>query len=291
MSIRFLVRTYLGRLSSTKDMTTGEPMKLIFVFSIPLLLGNIFQQFYSLVDAIIVGRLIGTNALAAVGSTGAMHFLILGFVYGLTSGFAVITAQKFGAKDMEGLKQSFAENIKLNAVSTIVFTALSLLLAKPILIITNTPPEIMKEAYTYIAIIFIGIFSMVLYNISSCILRALGDSKTPLFYLIIASILNIFLDIGFILWFNMGVGGAALATVISQFISGLLSFIHIFRKFPELRLRRKDFRNDWWFSYQHLKIGLPMAFQFSITAIGVIILQSALNLFGAEKIADRKSVV
>ncbi len=285
MSVRFPFRTNLGRNSSAKDMTSGEPMKLIFVFSIPLLLGNLFQQFYSLVDTIIVGRLLGTNALAAVGSTGAMNFLILGFVYGLTSGFAVITAQKFGAKDMEGLRQSFAENIKLNALSTIVFTALSLLLAKPVLLLTNTPLEILNDAYAYIAIIFIGIFSMVLYNMAACILRAMGDSRTPLYFLIISSILNIVLDIVFILVYKMGVSGAAWATVISQGFSGILSVIHIIRKFPVLRLRKKDFRKDWWFSYQHLKIGLPMAFQFSITAIGVIILQGALNLFGADKIA------
>lgn len=266
-------------------MTEGEPMKLIFIFSIPLLLGNLFQQFYSLVDTIIVGRLLGTNALAAVGSTGAMNFLILGFVFGLTSGFAVITAQKFGAKDMDGLRRSFAENIKLNAVSTVVFTALSLLLAKPVLILTNTPLEILSDAYAYIAVIFTGIFSMVLYNTSSCILRALGDSKSPLYYLIIASILNIILDIAFIVNFNMGVSGAAWATVVSQSVSGILSVIHILRKFPMLRLRKKDFRTDWWFSHQHLKIGLPMAFQFSITAVGVIILQGALNLFGSENIA------
>lgn len=285
MSVRFPFRTNLGRPSSAKDMTVGEPMKLIFVFSIPLLLGNMFQQFYSLVDTIIVGRLLGTNALAAVGSTGAMNFLILGFVYGLTSGFAVITAQKFGAKDIEGLKQSFAENIKLNAVSTLVFTALSLLLAKPILILTNTPPEIFRDAYTYIAVIFSGIFSMVLYNTAACILRAMGDSRSPLYFLILSSILNILLDIVFILYGNMGVAGAAWATVISQAFSGILSVIHIFRKFPILRLRKKDLKKDWWYSFQHLKIGLPMAFQFSITAIGVIILQGALNLFGADKIA------
>lgn len=285
MSIRFPFRFSNTKSSPAKDMTQGEPMKLIFFFSIPLLLGNLFQQVYSLVDAIIVGRLLGTNALAAVGTTGAMNFLILGFVFGLTSGFAVITAQKFGAKDFDGLRESFAENIKLNTFTTIIFTALSLSLAKPILTLINTPQEIYADAFSYISVIFSGIFSLVLYNMSSCILRALGDSKSPLYFLIISSILNVILDLVFILHFKMGVPGAAWATIISQGFSGILSIIHIFRKFSILRLKKKDFRKNWWFTFQHLKIGLPMAFQFSITAIGVIILQGALNLFGSDHIA------
>ncbi|HBG37498.1 MAG TPA: MATE family efflux transporter [Treponema sp.] len=268
-----------------KDMTEGDPLKLIFQFSLPLIFGNLIQQFYSFADAIIVGRLISSNALAAVGTTGPMSFLVFGFVYGLSSGFAVIIAQRFGAKDEQGLKESFAINIKLNFLSALFFTSLSLLLAKPLLRAINTPQEIFADALTYILIMFIGIFFIVVYNAGACILRALGDSKSPLYFLIVASVLNVILDIVFILVFNWGVAGAAWATVISEGISGLLCVVHIIRKFPILHLKKRDFRRNSHFTFQHLKIGLPMAFQFSITAIGVIFLQGALNLFGANHIA------
>lgn len=268
-----------------RDLTTGSPLKLIFQFSIPLIFGSIIQQFYSFADAIIVGRLIGTNALAAVGTTGPMNFLVFGFIFGLVSGFAVITAQRFGAKDEKGLKQSFAINIKLNAISALLFTSISLVLAKPILLLINTPSEIFSDSLSYISIMFTGIFFIIIYNMGACILQALGDSKSPLYFLIIASLLNVVLDIVFILVFKWGVAGAAWATVISEGFSGLLCIIHIIRKFPILHISKKDFERNPYFTFQHLKIGIPMAFQFSITAIGVIILQSALNLFGPNYIA------
>jgi putative MATE family efflux protein len=271
--------------NSTQDLTEGKPLKLLFFFSIPLILGNLFQQFYNMCDTIIVGRLLGTEALAAVGNTGPMNFLVLGFVYGLTSGFAVITAQKFGAKDEINLRRSVAMNIILNLLSTIIFTALALITTRPLLKLINTPSSIMEGSVTYISIIYWGIGATVLYNCAACILRAVGDSKTPLYFLILSSILNIFLDIFFILYFKMGVAGAAWATVISQAIAGILSVIYIIVKFPILQLKPSDFVWENWFASCHLKIGCPMAFQFSVTAIGVIILQGALNLFGAEKIA------
>lgn len=271
--------------SAAKDMTTGEPFRLIFFYSIPLLIGNIVQQLYSMADTIIVGRLIGTDALAAVGTTGPMNFLVLGFVSGLTSGFAVITAQKFGAKDEKGVRHSVYMNIMLNVLSTIVMTALASITAAPILRLINTPSEIFSDAFNYIIIIYAGIGASVLYNATACILRALGDSKSPLYFLVISSVLNIVLDIQFIAQFRMGVAGAALATVISQIFSGTASLIYMIRKFPILRLKKQDCHWDFWFARQHMKIGLPMAFQFSITAIGVVILQGALNTFGPVKIA------
>lgn len=273
------------RSSKTQDMTEGNPFKLIFFFSIPVLLGNLFQNFYSMADSIIVGRLLGTNALAAVGNTGPMNFLIIGFICGLTSGFAVITAQAFGAKNKEELKRSVAMNIMLNVFFGILFTALALLTNKPILKLINTPAEIIEDSKLYLDIIYSGLFATILYNATSCILRAVGDSKTPLYFLILSSILNIILDIILIKYTTLGVAAAALATVIAQLISGTLCVIFIIKKYPELHVKKEHFEWCTSFASRHLKIGAPMAFQFSITAIGVIVLQGALNKFGPNVIA------
>src|SRR5574344_858065 len=247
---------------SGMDMTTGEPFKLILFYSLPLILGHIFQQFYNMCDTIIVGRLLGPDALAAVGNTGPMNFLVLGFLFGVTSGCAVITAQRFGAHDEAGLRRSVAMNIMLNGAICIVFTITSCLLTMPLLKAINTPAEVLNQSFTYIFIIFLGIPTIVLYNCAACILRAVGDSKTPLYFLILSSILNIFLDIFFILYFKMGVAGAAWATVISQAIAGIPSVIYIIVKFPILHLKPSDFVWENWFASCHLKIGCPMAFQF-----------------------------
>jgi putative MATE family efflux protein len=271
--------------SAVKDMTVGEPAKLILVYSIPLLIGNFFQQMYSMVDTIIVGQLLGQNALAAVGNTGPMNFLVLGFAYGLSSGFAVITAQRFGAKDFAGLRRSVAMNITLNMISSVVLTVLACVFAMPILRVINTPVEIINESFSYIIVIFIGITTCTMYNCGACILRAVGDSKSPLIFLIISSLLNIILDILLIVKTNMGVAGAAWATVISQAVSAVLAFVWMYAKYPMLHVHRSDFAPDVWFAKQHIAIGANMAFQFSITAIGVIILQGALNKFGPAKIA------
>lgn len=271
--------------SAAKDMTTGAPAKLILLYSIPLLIGNVFQQMYNMVDTIIVGRLLGQNALASVGNTGPMNFLVLGFAYGLSSGFAVITAQRFGAKDWRGLKRSVAMNIKLNVASSVILTVLACALTMPILRAIHTPEEIMAQSYSYIIVIFIGIFTMTMYNCGACLLRAIGDSRSPLIFLIISSLLNIVLDIVLIIKTDMGVAGAAWATVISQAVSAVLSFVWIGLKYPILHASRSDYVPDASFAKQHVKIGANMAFQFSITAIGVIILQGALNKFGPAKIA------
>lgn len=271
--------------ANMNDMTKGSPAKLIFFFSIPILLGNIFQQLYSMVDTIIVGRFIDFKALAAVGATGSISFLILGFVFGLSGGFAVITAQRFGARDEAGLRRSVATTIYLCLGTTIIMTSLSMLTVKPLLHAMNTPEDIFADAYTYIMIIFGGIGASLAYNMLACILRALGDSKTPLFFLIISSVLNIILDLAFIIFFHMGVAGAAWATIISQGVSAVLCLLYIKKHYPILHLRKEDFCTDWHFAWKHLAIGLPMAFQFSITAIGAIILQGALNVLGSVKIA------
>ncbi len=269
----------------TKDMTTGSPVKLILLFSIPLLIGNIFQQFYSMVDTIIVGRFVGVDALAAVGTTGSMSFLINGFVVGLTSGFAVLISQKFGAKDEIGLKKATASTLVLSLIATIIVTIISMIFAKPLLNLMNTPENIMNDAYSYIIIIYGGTIATVAYNMFASILRALGDSKTPLYFLIIASILNIVLDIVFIVNFNMGVSGAAYATVISQGISSILCLVYTYKKYKILRLKKEDFKVKRRMYIKHLKIGIPMALQFSITALGIMIVQGALNVFGSTVIA------
>lgn len=269
----------------TKDMTHGNPVKLILYFSIPLLIGNIFQQFYSMVDTIIVGRFLGVKALAAVGSTGSLTFLIIGFVLGLTSGFSVLISQRFGANDDEGLKKAVASATLLSIVMAIIITIISLLAAKPLLHIMNTPDDIIESSYSYIFVIFAGTFATFFYNMISSILRALGDSKTPLYFLIVASLLNIVLDLVFIVNFSMGVAGAAYATVISQGVSGLLCFIYISKKLPILKLEKKHFKVEAEYISQHLKIAIPMALQFSITAVGAVILQSAVNAFGSIVVA------
>ncbi len=269
----------------TKDMTSGNPIKLILLFSIPLLIGNVFQQFYSMVDTIIVGRFVGVDALAAVGATGSMSFLINGFVVGLTSGFAVLVSQKFGAKDENGLKKAASSSLVLCLIATVIVTIVSMALAKPLLNLMNTPDNIMKDAHSYISVIYAGTIATVSYNMFASLLRALGDSKTPL-YFIIASVLNIVLDIVFIVNFNMGVAGAAYATVISQGVSSALCFIYTYKKYEILRLKKEDFKVKKRFYVKHLKIGIPMALQFSITALGIMTVQGALNVFGSTVIAS-----
>lgn len=267
-------------------MTTGSPVKLILTFSIPLLIGNIFQQFYNMVDTIIVGRYLGVDSLAAVGSTGAMAFLVNGFVIGLTSGFAILVAQRFGANDEEGVKKAFASSLLLSSIMTILVTAISIGSAKPLLELMNTPDNIIKESLSYITIIYAGNIAIIFYNMFASILRALGDSKTPLYFLIIASILNVILDLLFIVNFNMGVAGAAYATIISQSISAILCAIYIVKKFPILKLNKHHLKVRKRYIKSQLRLGIPMALQFSITAAGAMVLQSALNNFGSKIIAS-----
>ena len=270
----------------TNDMTTGNPVKLILLFSIPLLIGNIFQQFYSMVDTIIVGRFVGVEALAAVGTTGSMVFLVNGFVMGLTSGFAVLISQKYGAKDEAGVKKAVASSITLSIIATIIVTFISVISAKPLLTLMNTPSNIMKDASTYIIILYAGNVAIIFYNMMAAILRALGDSKTPLYFLIVSSVLNIILDLVLIINFKMGVAGAAYETVVSQGVSALLCVIYTYKKYKILRLKKEDFKVKKKYYRRHLKVGIPMALQFSITAIGIMTVQSAINIFGSTVIAS-----
>lgn len=268
-----------------RDLTKGSPLKLIIWFTVPLLIGNVFQQFYNMVDTIIVGQFVGVPALAAVGSTGTIMFLIQGFMLGLTAGFTVLTAQRFGAGDVEGMRKTVASAYVLSMIVTVILTVLSLLGMRPLLELMNTPGDIIDQAYDYIIIISAGTGAVVLYNLLASIMRAVGDSKTPLYFLIISAVLNIGLDLLFIVEFQMGVKGAAYATIISQGVAGILSLIYMLKRFPNLRIRKEHWRLEKNIVRYQMQVGLPMALQFSITAIGTIILQSALNVFGSTVVA------
>ena len=269
----------------TKDMTTGSPLKNIIRFCLPLMVGNLFQQFYNMADTIIVGQFVGKNALSAVGSVGPLNFMIIGTVIGLCTGFAIPIAQRFGAQDIQNLKKYVANIIYTSIVVGVIFTCVAVLFARPLLEVLNTPIELRDEAYSYIVVIFAGIGATMLYNLLASIVRALGDSKTPLYFLLFSSFLNIGLDLLLIIVFQMGVRGAAVATVISQFMSGVLCFIYVKRSFPILHLTKETKALDFTFIKNLLKNGLPMALQFSITAIGSVMLQSCVNGLGADCIA------
>lgn len=268
-----------------KDMTVGNPAKIICNFALPLIVGNIFQQFYTMVDTVIVGKFVGTGALAAVGATGTITFLILGFLMGMTGGFTVLTSQKFGAGDMEGMRKTVGSAAVLSVIVSVLMTILSMTMMRRLLIFMNTPEDIFHDAYMYIMIICGGIFAQILYNLLAGILRALGNSKTPLYFLLFSAVLNIFLDLLLIIVFHLGAPGAAYATVISQGVSGILCLVYIVKKVPILRMKRSDFRLDPAVVKRQLAIGFPMALQFSITAIGSMMVQTSLNILGSVHVA------
>lgn len=269
----------------TKNMTEGNPAKLILLFALPLIVGNIFQQFYSMADTVIVGRTIGVNALAAVGCTGSLTFFILGFVMGFTSGLSIITAQKFGAGDENGVKRSFAVSLILCAGLAVILTVGATMLVNPVLKLLQTPAEIIQDASSYLRVIFLGISATILFNFTSNMMRALGDSRTPLYFLIFACCINIVLDLILILVFHMGVAGAGIATIFSQLLSGVCCFLFIMKKMPVFWVRSEDFHIRKEEVFLHLKTAFPMAFQMSIIAIGALILQFALNGLGAVSVA------
>ena len=270
------------------DLTKGAPLKLMLLFSIPLLIGNIFQQFYNIADIIIVGRTLGMTALASVGAVSPLFFLII-IIVGMTNGFAVITGQRFGAKDYEGVRRSVTMSTILSTVFTITFTIICAAAMHHILFLMNVPQEIYKDAYYYIQIVVIGLIVANFYNLLASIIRALGDSMTPLYCLIIASVLNIFLALLFILEFHMGVPGSAFALVLSQAFSALLCVWYVKKHFPILHLKKKDWIIDWKkefnFALAHLKVGIPTALQFGILGLSLLIIQSVCNTFGPDVIA------
>lgn len=267
------------------DMTKGNPTRLIVKFIIPIIIGNIFQQMYSMADTIIVGHFVGVKALGAVGATGSITFLIFGFTQGLTTGFTVMTAQRFGAGDKEGMKKSIGSAYILSAILAAGMTILSITQMDKLLTMMNTPADIYDMTKSYIIIVCAGMSCNVLYNLLASIMRAIGNSVIPLVFLVIAAALNVVLDIVFIAVFSMGVEGAAYATVISQGVSGLLCLGYMLIWVPTLRIERRHWILDVNCVKNQLVVGLPMALQYSITAIGSIMVQMALNLLGSTVVA------
>lgn len=268
-----------------QDMTRGNPLSVIFMFTLPLAIGNIFQQLYNMADTIIVGRFVGADALAAVGSTGTIMFLLNGFAQGITAGFSVLTAQRFGAGKKDAVKQSVTNGILLSIIGAILLTVLGCSIMDPLLHLMNTPDDIFDMAYTYITLISLGMIANVFYNLFSSYLRAVGNSKAPLFFLVFSACLNVGLDLFFIVVLKRGVAGAAWATNLSQAISALLCIVYIYYKVHALVPEKKHWRLTAGDTRYQMQMGIPMALQFAITSSGTMIMQSAINLFGSEAVA------
>ncbi len=261
------------------DMTKGSPMSIILKFTMTLLLGNIAQQLYNIVDTIIVGRCVSPEALGAVGSTGTIVFLIIGTSNGMVTGFSVVTSQRYGAMDSKGVKASVTNGFYLSLAVSAFLTTVSLAFMKPLLTLMHTPVNIFDDAYAYITTICCGIFFTVMYNLCSSFMRAIGNSKMPLIFLLCSAATNVVLDLVFIVRFGLGTRGAALATVISQALAVIPCIIYIYAKMPTLRPAKEDWKLNRSIISQQLRLGIPMAIQYSITASGTVIMQSAFNTF------------
>lgn len=268
-----------------KDMTNGSPSKHILGFAVPMLFGMLFQQFYNLVDTIIVGKTLGVEALAGVGATGSINFMIIGFCMGVCNGFVIPVAQCFGAKKPADLRKYVFNGYICSIVFAIVLTLASVIFCRRILIVMNTPEDIIDHAYNYIVVIFIGIPTVFLYNMVSGVIRSLGDSKTPVVFLVLSSIINVVLDFFLILVCKMGVAGAGWATVTSQLVSGLTCLIYMYKKYDILKGDKSERVLDRRFITNLCMNGIPMGLQYSITAIGSTILQAAVNTLGSTYVA------
>lgn len=282
------METTSKRKSGTTDLTVGKPLFQILRFALPLVLGTLFQQLYSFADTVIVGRCLGTDALGAVGTTYSLNFLILGFVQGACVGFGIPVAETFGAKDQGGLRKYLFNGALLCVVLSVVFTLFTTLMAGPLLQLIHTPEELYADAVLYIRIIFLGIPATVLYNYASSVLRAMGDSQHPFYFLLAASVLNIGLDYLLIVSMGMGVDGAAIATVLSQLLSGGLCAFWFFTqtaKQEELTFRGQSSLLSAGHCKRLAYIGFPMGFEYSVSAIGAVIMQDAINLLGSTAVA------
>lgn len=271
--------------SKTRNLTEGSPAKHIIGFAIPMFLGLLFQQFYSMVDTMIVGKFLGLKPLAGVGSTGSLNFMVIGFCIGICNGFAIPVAQKFGAKDETALRRFVANAAWLCMGFSLIMTVVSAVLCGDILHFLRTPENVFQYAYQYMLIIFLGIPCTFLYNYLAALIRSLGDSRTPVVFLAISSILNIALDLVFIILFHWGVVGAALATVLAQGISGMSCLWYVSRTFPILHGSRSEWKLQPKYMIRLCTIGIPMGLQYSITAIGTLVIQAAVNGFGATVMA------
>lgn len=265
----------------TKSMTEGKPLPLILRFAVPLLIGNLLQQTYNIIDAAIVGRILGADALAGVGASSSVQFLVLGFCIGVCCGFGIPIAKSFGAKDYDKMRSDIFHGMVLSGIFAVVLTVLCALLCPQILHLLSTPEDIYKNAYQYLFIIFLGIPFNLLYNLMAGIFRSVGDSRTPFMFLAFSTVLNIGMDLFFIMVLGLGCAGAAAATVMAQAVSGVLCYIYMRKKMPVLRLKRQDCRLDGGTVKLMLAMGLPMGLQYSITAIGSMVMQSANNGLGS----------
>lgn len=275
----------------TKDMTQGSPARLIAEFALPLLAGMLFQNLYNFVDTMIVGRFLGVTALAGVGATGSINFLVLGFCMGLCAGFCIPVAQCFGAKEESRMRQFAANAVWLSVVFSLAMTVLTVVFCRDILALMNTPADCFEEAYSYIVVLFAGIPFIIMYNLLSGCLRSLGDSRTPLLFLVLSSLMNVVLDLAFILGLNMGVTGAALATVVSQTVSGLLCLMWIVRRVPILHISGREWKLRSDRVSTLCAYGIPMGLQYSITAIGTVVLQVAVNSLGSLSVAAMTAAI
>ena len=266
-------------------MTVGNPVKLIIWFMIPMFLGNVFQQFYNIVDSIVAGQFIGVDALAAIGSTGSLMFFVTGWLNGLSSGFGIIVSQMFGAKKYEDMRHFVAMSVYLMFGFAVVMTVGLLAFNRPILELMNSPEDLMGDVMSYMGIIYAGLVVTAAYNALAAFPRALGDSKSPLYFLVISAAINAVLDVVFIRYVGMGVEGCAYATVIAQAISAICCLVYIVKKYPILHLKKENFHIRLQSFGKLLALGIPMALQFSITAIGTIIVQGAVNIYGAVHMA------
>ncbi|MBR0102087.1 MAG: MATE family efflux transporter [Selenomonadaceae bacterium] len=271
--------------SAVKDLTVGEPARLIFYFTLPLLAGNVFQQLFGFVDTLIVGRFLGVEALAAVGCTGPLMFLMLGFISGMTSGFSICTGQSFGAKDFDGVRRSAAICIALSFAASLVLTIIGVAGCRELLIAMDTPPEILDGAYSFISIVYGGVVMFVFLQMLTNLIRALGDSKMPTVIQATTLCINILLEPVAIIGLGLGIPGSAGATIVALTLGNILCIIYIKRRVPYLHVRREDFSFDREFLLEHVRIGLPMGFQSSIIAIGAVVLQVALNGLGSVAVA------
>ena len=271
--------------SAVKDLTVGKPARLIFYFTLPLLAGNVFQQLFGFVDTLIVGRFLGVEALAAVGCTGPLMFLMLGFISGMTSGFSICTGQSFGAKDFDGVRRSAAICIALSFAASLVLTIIGVAGCRELLIAMDTPPEILDGAYSFISIVYGGVVMFVFLQMLTNLIRALGDSKMPTVIQATTLCINILLEPVAIIGLGLGIPGSAGATIVALTLGNLLCIIYIKRRVPYLHVRREDFSFDREFLLEHVRIGLPMGFQSSIIAIGAVVLQVALNGLGSVAVA------
>ena len=274
-----------NRKAAVLDMTQGNAVKMILTFAIPLFIGNIFQQVYSMVDTMVAGYCLGDQAIAAIGATSSLYGLVIDLAWGLNSGFSLVVTQAFGAHDQGKLRKAIGGMMVLDGVITAVLTVLALLFLSPLMRLMNTPDSIFNQAYSYMAVIFAGMLATICYNMFAGILRAFGNSKTPLYFLIFSSLLNIALDLLFVAVFRMGVGGAALATIVSQAVSGILTGVYVYRTYREMMPKREDFRLEKKLTKELLSTGSAMAFMYSVISLGSVMFQGATNALGEGVIA------